>query len=266
MIGSLKPAVMTPRSASDGRIYLTFTRQAPTLREAILNAIADIDRANICAQVLRVDDCNLVTQADIARKIGRTRSLVNQYVSGARGPGRFPAPVCGLSDDTPLWQWCEVAYWLRQNDMISEKAVREAQDTAMINLALDFSYQKRMNPEHFQLILDAFSKRFEKEAQPAHGAHDNAEEMVRKGTRMARDNFGRRHVLHEFQNVSHTPHGPIAGVSTLFTADGQRLSWKGEGSFEDVTSGMQFQLEDPASATRHDPAPTEPPGIAPRAS
>jgi hypothetical protein len=150
-------------SERSGRIFLTFTREAPTLRDAILSAIADIEKANAGAQVLRVDDCNLVTQADIARKIGRTRSLVNQYISGARGPGRFPAPVCGLSDETPLWQWCEVACWLRQNDMISENVVREAADTAMINLALDFMHQQRVQPELFQSILDAV---FEPHKQP----------------------------------------------------------------------------------------------------
>jgi hypothetical protein len=72
------------------------------------------------------------------------------------------------------------------------------------------------------------------------------EEIVRKGTRMARDSFGRRHLLHESQKVSHTPHGPIEGVSTLQTTDGRILSWKGEGKFEDPNSGMLFQLVEPA--------------------
>jgi hypothetical protein len=144
-------------SLRSGRIYLSFTRSAPSLREAILSAIQNVDSANAGVQVFRVDDCNLVTQADIARRIGRSRSLVNQYISGARGPGRFPAPVCGLSDETPLWQWCEVAYWLRQNDMIGEEAMRDARDTAMINIALDCMHQHRLFPEHFDLILRTLS-------------------------------------------------------------------------------------------------------------
>jgi hypothetical protein len=145
-------------SERSGRIFLTFTRSAQTLKEAILSAIRDIGRANVGARVLRVDDCSLVTQADIARKIGRTRSLINQYISGARGPGRFPAPVRGLADDTPVWQWWEVADWLQQNDMIGEKAVREAQDTAMINLVLEVTHQEQLNPEFFRELYTALSE------------------------------------------------------------------------------------------------------------
>jgi len=75
-----------------GRPYLTFSRVAPSLKEAILSAIRDVRKAGIGADVLRVDDCSLVTQADIARKIGRSRQLVHQYITGTRGPGAFPPP------------------------------------------------------------------------------------------------------------------------------------------------------------------------------
>ena len=74
-----------------GRIYMTFSRNAACLKDAILSAIRDVQSAKIGALVLRVDTCNLVTQADIARKIGRTRQLVHQYITGRRGPGGFPA-------------------------------------------------------------------------------------------------------------------------------------------------------------------------------
>ena len=104
---------------------MTFSRNAASLKDAILSAIRDVQNANIGALVLRVDTCNVVTQADIARKIGRTRQLVHQYITGQRGPGGFPAPVCNITDGVPLWFWCEVAYWLRQNDMISHDPPRK---------------------------------------------------------------------------------------------------------------------------------------------
>lgn len=120
-----------------GRVYLTFTRSAPSLKAAVLSAIKQVRSAGLGADVVRVDHCNLVTQAEIARKIGRTRQLVGQYVSGGRGPGGFPAPVCGIGDHAPLWYWCEVAYWLRQHDMIAEKEFQDAQAVAAINSLLD---------------------------------------------------------------------------------------------------------------------------------
>ena len=125
-----------------GRVYLTFTREAPSLREAILSAIRDVKRANIGASVLYIDDCNLVSQADIARRIGRTRQMIGQYISAARGPGNFPAPVCDLTVGHPLWQWCEVSYWLFQNGIVSETVLEESRVIAVINSTLEFLHQR----------------------------------------------------------------------------------------------------------------------------
>jgi hypothetical protein len=129
-----------------GRVFLSFSRLAPSLKDAILSAIQDIKKANIGADVLRVDACDLVTQSDIARKIERSRQLVHQYVTGVRGPGDFPAPIRDVSDEAPLWSWCEVARWLFQNDMVKEDVVREATELAAINTVLDLEHQKRVDP------------------------------------------------------------------------------------------------------------------------
>ena len=107
-----------------GRVFLTFSRNAESLKDAILTAIQDVCKANIGADVLRVDTCNLV-----------------------RGPGSFPAPVCDITEGAPLWYWCEVAYWLWQNDMIKEDVLREAQEVAVINSFLELAYQRQIEPE-----------------------------------------------------------------------------------------------------------------------
>jgi hypothetical protein len=140
-------------SVRAGRVYLTFSRNNRSLKDAILTAIQDVKSARVGADVLRVDVCNLVTQADIARKIGRSRQLVHQYIAGIRGPGNFPAPACNLTDGVPLWYWCEVAYWLRQNDMISHDAATEAQGVALINAILEMRYHRKLDPELSEEIL-----------------------------------------------------------------------------------------------------------------
>ena len=144
-------------SVRSGRIYITFSRHAVSLKDAILSAIRDVQSAKIGGDVLRIDTCNLVTQADIARKIGRTRQLVHQYVTGQRRPGRFPAPACNITDGIPLWYWCEVACWLRQNDMISHDAATEAQEVALINAVLEMRYYRHIQPALCEEILQSLS-------------------------------------------------------------------------------------------------------------
>ena len=128
-----------------GRIFITFSREDESLKDAILSAIADIRKANIGTDVLRVDDRNLVTQAEIGRKIGRSRQLVNQYILGIRGPGGFPAPACEIGDGQLLWFWREVARWLWEHDMVKEDVVRDAEEVDVINNVLEFQRQKKRN-------------------------------------------------------------------------------------------------------------------------
>lgn len=142
-------------SIRNGRMYMTFSRTARSLKDAILSAIRDVKRANIGTDVMRVDECDLVTQADIARRIGRTRQLVSQYISGERGDGCFPPPACELNEKHPLWLWCEVAYWLHANNIIKEDALLDARQKSVINTVLDLEYQLQQEPELTKEILAA---------------------------------------------------------------------------------------------------------------
>ena len=134
-------------SVRSGRVYLTFSRSAPSIKQAILSAISDFKSSNVHGAILRVDECNLVTQSEIARKIDRTRQLVHQYIRGERGPGGFPPPVCDIVDGAPLYYWCEVAYWLWKNDMIPQTVLRDAQEVAVINSVLELQHQKQHEPD-----------------------------------------------------------------------------------------------------------------------
>jgi hypothetical protein len=139
-----------------GRPFLTFSRTALTLKDAILSAIRDVKKANIGLEVLRIDDCNLVTQSEIAHKIGRSRQLIHQYVTGERGPGGFPPPACNVGNnaDSPLWYWCEIANWLYQNSMIPEEVLRDAQALSLINDVLELNYQKKADPTLTKEVLE----------------------------------------------------------------------------------------------------------------
>jgi hypothetical protein len=147
-------ATLTVRS---GRVFLTFSRMASSLKDAILSAIKDVRNAGIGADVLRLDVCDLVTQADIARKIGRSRQQVHQFIQGTRGPGGFPPPAGSVTDHSPLWFWAEVAEWLWNNNIIHEKDYAEAQMATLFNDVLGVRHRHSLEPsitrEVFQKVL-----------------------------------------------------------------------------------------------------------------
>ncbi|MBV8381443.1 MAG: hypothetical protein JOZ63_02480 [Planctomycetaceae bacterium] len=138
-------------SSRSGLVYLTFTREAPTLRDALLSAIRDVRSAGL--GVLRIDVCTLVTKSEIARKSHRSRQLIGQLIAGERGPGHFPPPVCNLTEGHPLWYWCDVAAWLHENNFIREEDLHDAQTLAVINSVLEVQHQKHLDPQLTEELL-----------------------------------------------------------------------------------------------------------------
>jgi hypothetical protein len=129
-----------------GCLWVQFSRRSGSLKDAILSAIRDVRAADIGARVMSVDECNLVTQADIGRKIGKSRQHIHQLVNGQRGPGGFPPPVCQINDETPLWEWCAVSYWLWQNNMLRPEDVDDSEVIAAVNTTLDLERLSNRNP------------------------------------------------------------------------------------------------------------------------
>jgi hypothetical protein len=130
-------------SMQHGLLYAEFSRVAPSLKAAVISAINDVTRAGVGAAVLRVDECNLVTQAEIARRIGRSRQLVHQYMIGERGPGGFPPPACQIADRAPLWTWCAVSQWLAANSLLRP----EVSHNAVVIEAINYALERRQLPE-----------------------------------------------------------------------------------------------------------------------
>jgi hypothetical protein len=95
----------------DGLSIAEFDREAPALADAIATAVRDIESVGL--RVLRALDQDLVTLADIADRIGRSREGVRRYATGERGGGGFPPPVNPGRDGTVFYRWSEVAPWLR---------------------------------------------------------------------------------------------------------------------------------------------------------
>jgi hypothetical protein len=137
-----------------GRPVITFSRAAASMKDAVLSAIRDVRKADVGADVFRVDNCNLVTQSDIARRIGRSRQLIHQYITGVRGPGDFPGPACEITDGASLWMWCEVATWLWKNGFVEEEVFRDAEEVGIINTVLDVQHQRQLRPDLINEVME----------------------------------------------------------------------------------------------------------------
>jgi predicted DNA-binding transcriptional regulator AlpA len=89
--------------------FANFTREAPTMLDAIVSAIAAVESVD-GLEVLRVDPDELVWASEIAERTGRSRQSVDQLIKGQRGPGGFPSPASHATRN-PLWRWSEVEAW-----------------------------------------------------------------------------------------------------------------------------------------------------------
>jgi hypothetical protein len=133
-----------------GRVYAAFAREAPTRKEAIISAIRDIRKGG--GDVLRLDTSELVTQADMAHRIGKSRQLIHQYILGTRGPGGFPPPVT-----VDLWSWCGAAQWLAQHGFVPKDVYEAAFVDHLINIALEDIHRDTKHRRQMRNIREAIT-------------------------------------------------------------------------------------------------------------
>jgi hypothetical protein len=110
---------------------ITFGRDAPTLTEAVVSGVRDLDAVGVRATSVRDDD--LVTIAAIAARAGRSPETIRLWVAGRTGPGGFPEPV-EFRLGAAQYRWGRVASWLRANAGV---AVADPEPVLIaVNLAL----------------------------------------------------------------------------------------------------------------------------------
>ena len=76
----------------DGVGYGEFLRAAPSFSEAVLSAVRQVESVP-SLRVRPVEPDDIVTMAEIAERLDRTRESVRLLIAGRRGPGGFPPPV-----------------------------------------------------------------------------------------------------------------------------------------------------------------------------
>ena len=129
----------------DGVQYLDFDRDASSLEEAVLSAVADIESVDGLT-VVRLADAGLVSMADIAARTGRTRESVRLLVAGERGPGGFPPPVTDPRSRYRLWRATDVERWMRVH-VGDAYETREDHVRVAINAGLELRHHSSHIPE-----------------------------------------------------------------------------------------------------------------------
>jgi hypothetical protein len=98
----------------DGSFLIEFDRRASSLPRAVSSALQELLKALPDATVLRIEEDDLATMADIARRSGRTAESIRLLVGGRRGPGGFPPAAGHLDARTKVWRWADVAQWFEE--------------------------------------------------------------------------------------------------------------------------------------------------------
>lgn len=87
-----------------------FTREAPSLTDAVVSVIHNIESVP-GFKVLSIDVDDLVTASEIAERLEVSREYVRLLAAGERGDGSFPEPGERANSRNPLWRWVDVARW-----------------------------------------------------------------------------------------------------------------------------------------------------------
>src|SRR5690554_378164 len=132
-------------------VYLDFAREATNLEEAIFSAIKGVEASNMeGVKVASVEPGDLVTSAEIARRLDCSRESVRLLVNGTRGKGDFPTPVAGVTTTTQIWRWTEVLGWYTKNQKMptAKEMLKQAYTFREFNETL----AARENPEIYRKV------------------------------------------------------------------------------------------------------------------
>jgi predicted DNA-binding transcriptional regulator AlpA len=122
--------------------FLEFDRKAGSIRQAIISAIKDVENAGIGVKVVHVAPGDIVTAAEIARRVKLTKEYIRLLTQGKRGPGDFPLPH-SLIANTTLWSWAEISKWMYTHTKLKDKEIAtNAQFLKDINQVMEIREHK----------------------------------------------------------------------------------------------------------------------------
>lgn len=124
----------------DNVVYLEFDRQADTAQIAITSAFDNLNQAGFYDLILQ--EQGVSSLAEMAKRLGVSRTTLSNYAHDKRGNGNFPKPVAGVLSGSALYAWREVADWLYHQGKLPQTDF----DVATVSLNLPRpTYQVALN-------------------------------------------------------------------------------------------------------------------------
>jgi hypothetical protein len=135
----------------DGRGYADFHRDAGSLTEALISAIRNVESVP-GLRVVHSEPDELVTAAEIADRLGKSKEYIRLLANGERGGGAFPAPVSHMRTRNRLWRWPDVAAWA---GVVKPNEVHDAYVLAAVNAMLDLRQLRTQVPDEVKHLASA---------------------------------------------------------------------------------------------------------------
>lgn len=130
-------------STPEGEL-IHFDREGRSLAAAIASAVRDVEKVPGLEAVGVVRD-DAVTLLDIARRTQRTYESVRLLAAGQRGPGRFPEPRLVTTGGERVWDWPDVAAWLR--DELGQQVETPPPELALADRTLSVRHALRVESD-----------------------------------------------------------------------------------------------------------------------
>ena len=143
--------------STNGVQYLAFDREADSLDDAVLSAVADVESVP-GVHVVRLIDSDLVSMSEIAERTDRTRESIRLLVSGERGPGGFPIPANDPRRPHRVWHWSEVERWMQ--GALGEAQASSSDEDLLAALAASLAARhhcRRLNPSQQERVRSLFA-------------------------------------------------------------------------------------------------------------
>lgn len=107
----------------NGAVLLLYTRTLASLSQAIISAAEEAIAVGLRLESL--EPSYLVHASEAAARLGITSAAITKHQKRGVAP-QFPAPVCHISGDRPLYDWLDVATWAYRRGKLEWKHVRDA--------------------------------------------------------------------------------------------------------------------------------------------
>ncbi len=130
--GALADAVISER---DGTFQAVVERDGVDFAHTVVTAVRELERAGEC-RVLRVGRDDLVSLAEIGRRVGKSREYIRLLAGGDRGPGGFPGRAPHIAGQD-LWSWHEVSTWFAEHGVLEARDAEEATFLRLLNAFLE---------------------------------------------------------------------------------------------------------------------------------